>query len=251
MEVDKSIIPIFLETKIPKNTIQIGTGIFIDYHNMPFILTVAHVTDNLKNGKLLVPTIHGLSEIEGYLSYSDLLPDSFRKDDNLDIAYFRLNIDFAKKLCFRFFPLIEKTKVVRNSLELSSLSVIGYPASKTKKREQIFSSELASYRGIAAKEELYIKHGLSTDINIILHFKIKHSLDPKTGKKKNPASPRGVSGGAIFEWPNGYEMSQDWRIPKLVGILHSYKEREGIFIGTNIVTYLAAIQLGAMKEFNN
>ncbi|WP_297807352.1 hypothetical protein [uncultured Methylophaga sp.] len=250
MEVNQALIPIFIETEIPKGIKQIGTGVFIDFRSQPFLFTAAHVTDSLQNGKLLVPTIEGLEEIEGYLAHLDLLPELSRNDDSIDMAYYRLSNDFARKLFVYFQPLIKKIELVESSLELNVLSVVGYPASKSKKNGGSFSSELAYYRGIAADNELYEKHNLLTDQNIIIHFHKKNALNPDNGQKMNPPSPRGVSGGAIFAWPYGQEFSQDWRLPMLVGILHSYKEKEGLFVGTTLLPYLTATALGEMRGYS-
>lgn len=250
MEVDKSLVPIFLETDIPKQIKQIGTGVFLDFQSEPFLFTAAHVTDDLKNGRLLVPTNDGLVKIEGYLAHIDLLPELSRCDDNIDMAYYRLSSEFARKLCFYFFPLIRKIEIIENSLNLSVLSVVGYPASKARRKGGVFGSELAYYRGVAASEEFYAQRKLLTDENIILHFGKKQALSPDTGKKIDPPSPRGVSGGAIFAWPHGHEFSQDWTLPRLVGILHSYSEKEGVFIGTTLLPYVGAISLGKMKGYD-
>jgi len=249
MEVDSCLVPVFIETEVPKQIEQVGTGVFLDFQSAPFLLTAAHVTDELKNGNLLVPTVNGLSEIEGYHAHIDLLPELTRNDDDVDMAYFRLTSGFARSLCAHFYPLIGKTELVPSSLELGVVSVVGYPASKGKRIASKFSSELAYYRGVAADQETYERYGFHHDENIIVHFHNKRAVNPENGKPMNPPSPRGVSGGAMFSWPQDHELSQDWSKPKLVGILHSYKAKEGLFIGTRLLPYFAAIQLGIMKGF--
>lgn len=84
-----------------------------------------------------------------------------------------------------------------------------------------------------------------------MHFDKKQAVSPDTGQIINPPSPRGVSGGAIFAWPYGYEFSQDWSLPTLVGILHSYKRKDGIFIGTTLLPYVTATSLGRMKGYDD
>lgn len=249
MEVDSCLVPIFIETAVPKQIKQIGTGVFLDFQSAPFLLTAAHVTDELGSGSLLVPTVNGLSEIVGYHAHIDLLPELTRNDDSVDMAYFRLTSDFARSLCAYFYPLIGKTELLTSSLELGVVSVVGYPASKAKRKASKFTSELAYYRGVAADQEAYDQHDFLHDENIIVHFHNKRAVNPENGESMNPPSPRGVSGGAIFSWPQGHEISQDWSKPKLVGILHSYKAKEGLFIGTTLLPYFAAIQLGSMKGF--
>ncbi|TNC82800.1 MAG: hypothetical protein C9356_02720 [Oleiphilus sp.] len=249
MDVDKSLVPIFIETDVPKRIKQIGTGVFLDLNSEPFLFTAAHVTDDLQLGNLLVPTYYGLTAIEGYLAHIDLPPELSRNDDTIDMAYYRLSTDFARLLCTEFFPFLQKVEIIENSLNLGVLSVVGYPASKGKKKGDTFTSELAYYRGVAAEESVYSKHGFLTDQNIIVNFHKKRAVSPENGQRINPPSPNGVSGGAIFAWPYGHEFSQDWSLPKLVGILHSYKEKDGLFIGTTLLPYTVAASLGKMKGY--
>lgn len=249
MEVDSCLVPIFIETEVPKQIKQIGTGVFLDFQSAPFLLTAAHVTDEFQNGNLLVPTSNGLSEIEGYHAHVDLLPEMSRNDDAVDMAYFRLSTEFARSLCAHFQPLIGKPELIPSALELGVVSVVGFPASKAKRKASKFTAEMAYYRGVVADQETYDQHGFLHDQNIIVHFHKRNAVYPETGKSMNPPSPQGVSGGAIFSWPRNHEFSQDWSKPKLVGILHSYKIKEGLFIGTTLLPYFAAIQLGGMKRF--
>jgi len=151
-----------------------------------------------------MPTVNGLSEIEGYRAHLDLPPELPRNDDTIDMAYHRLRTRFARELCAYFYPLIQKSEIIERSLNLGMLSVVGCPASKSKRNREVFSSELAYYRGVSAEEGIYSKHDLSIDQNILFHFKKKNAVSPENGKRINPPSPRGVSGGAIFSWPYGH-----------------------------------------------
>jgi hypothetical protein len=82
-----------------------------------------------------------------------------------------------------------------------------------------------------------------------VHFHKKRAVSPEDGSRINPIGPQGMSGGGIFAWPDGYELSDDWSLPKLVGIFHSYKKSEGLMIGTHLISVCAAIQLGEMKGY--
>lgn len=251
MEVDESIIPIFIETEIPKKTIQIGTAVFVDFQNKPFLFTAAHVTDDMANGRLLVPTVDGLSEIEGYTAYIDLPPETSRSEDSVDMAYIRLSSVFASKLCFHFKPLPQKKiRLISSALELGVVSVVGYPASKSKKKQDSFQSEMCYYRGVVADSETYSSLELCPTSSTVIHFHKKRIVKPETMENYAPPSPKGVSGGALFAWPHGAELSQDWSIPELVGIFHTYKKQEGVMIGTNLISFVAATTLGEMKGFD-
>lgn len=246
-----ALVPVYLETDIPRRIAQIGTAVFVEVHGEPFLFTAAHVTDDRERGELLVPTNHGLSPIEGYVGYVDLLPETSRSEDDVDIAYYRLSSEFARALCHHFLPLAQqRCDILLPPLEPIACSASGYPASKSRKTaDGAYTSEIFSFRGVSAAPETYEKWSLSPDINIVLNFNKKSAVDPATLKSFSTPSLRGISGGGIFAWPKGQEISDDWSLPKLVGLVHSFKEKEGLIIGTTLLPILSAIQLGRMKGY--
>jgi len=245
-----SLVPVFLETEIPRRIHQIGTAIFRELWGKPFLFTAAHVTDELKHGVLLVPTSHGLSPIDGYMAHIDLLPEISRLNDSVDIAYYRLSTEFATQLSYHFKPLPQgRGEVIHSALELTVCSASGYPASKGKKNGNTYSSEIFSFRGTAAQQETYDKLGLTPEQSIIIHFHKKRAVYPGTMEASPTPSLKGSSGGGIFAWPPGAELSEDWSLPRLVGIIHTFKEKEGLIIGTTLLPVLAAVSLGRMKNF--
>ena len=249
---DESIVPIFSKAKYTDTLHQIGTGIFCEFEGILFLITAAHVTDNLENGELLVPTNIGIAAIEGYVAYIDLPPEIRRQDDEVDIAYFRISTRFARNLAAVFKPLSNsRSMLIGTALDLEICSICGFPVSRAKKKQGRYTSESAAYRGVAAREETYEKLGLSPELNIIIHFHKKFTVRPADGQKTNPIGPRGVSGGGIFSWPEGQGLSNDWSLPKLVGIFHTYKESDGLMIGTNLLSIISAIQLGKIKNFGD
>lgn len=60
---------------------------------------------------------------------------------------------------------------------------------------------------------------------------------------------RSVSGGGIFAWSLGSELSEDWSVSELVGIFHTYDRSKGLIIGTPLWVLAMAVQLGQMKDF--
>lgn len=247
-----SLVPIFVERLDSGKIEQVGTGIFVEFQGAPFLFTAAHVTDITEHGRLMAPTADGISEIDGYMAYVDLLPENKRTEDAIDIAYFRLDTNFARKLIYHFKPLHQsRCEIIHNATAPGIYSICGYPASKARQKSEIRSSEFASYRGVAAISETYNELNLSSESSIIIHFRKKNAISPINGKKMNPLSPRGVSGGGIFAWPAGHELSNDWSLTRLVGIFHTYKERKGLMIGTNLIALVAAVQLGAMKNYGS
>ena len=104
-------------------------------------------------------------------------------------------------------------------------------------------------QGVAAQQHVYDSLGLSSDVNIVIHFSKKRAVDPDTFDKYPTPSLKGVSGGGIFAWPKGEELSDDWNLPKLIGLIHSFREKDGLIIGSTLLPVIAAIQLGRMKKF--
>ncbi|MEZ8482612.1 trypsin-like peptidase domain-containing protein [Vibrio splendidus] len=250
MQVDKSVVPVFIETDVPKRIVQIGTAVFVDLNNSPFLFTAAHVTDDMENGTLLVPTADGLSEIDGYTAFVALPHEIRRSDDPVDMAYIRLSSEFASKLCYHFCPLPQtKSQLLTSSEELGVVSVVGYPASKSKKKPDGYKSELYYFRGVAAQKSVYDSLKLCPTTSSIIHFNYKQTVNSQTSERTTPPSPNGMSGGALFAWPAGHETSTDWTVPKLVGVFHTYKKKEGLMIGSNLINFLGATVLGEMKGF--
>lgn len=248
-----ALIPVFLETKLPQRLRQMGTAVFVELHGEPFLLTAAHVIDERKYGELLVPTSEGLSPIDGYLACIDLPPEISRSEDKIDVAYYRLSLEFAAKLCHHFMPMPQnRCELVFNSLNQTICSVSGYPASKSgKNNEGAYSSEIFSFRGVAAAKSTYYELSLSQDQNIVIRFNKKRAVGHEGAGPFPTPGLKGISGGGIFAWPNEEEISQDWSLPKLVGLIHTFKEKEGLIIGTTLLPILSAIELERMKRFGS
>jgi hypothetical protein len=246
-----ALVPLFLETRSPNCVSQIGTGVFVELNGEPFLYTAAHVTDEQKNGRLLVPTPNGLEPIDGYMAFIDIPPEVPRSEDDTDVAYYRLSSGFAVALSHHFRPLPQaRCTLIESSMELTVCSASGYPASKSgKTADGVHRSEIFSFRGVAAQQHVYDSLGLSSDFNIVIHFSKKRAVDPDTFEKYPTPGLKGISGGGIFAWPKGEELSDDWSLPNLIGLTHSFREKDGLIIGTTLLPVLAAVQLGRMKRF--
>jgi len=243
-----ALVPVFVNTDNAPRIQQIASAVFVEFLLEPFLFTAAHVTDNLDSAELLVPTSGGLSPI--YMLHIDLLPEQSRDADPIDIAYFRLTSEFASELSHHFAPLPGKRiKPIASALELGVCSASGYPATKAKQFGGTFSSEIFSFRGVCGARDAYDKLSLAPEANIVIQYDKKRAVNPHDGKSLPGPDLRGISGGAIFAWPLGAELSDDWTLPNLVGIVHTFKEKKGLLIGTTLAPLLAAITLGRMKRY--
>lgn len=249
-EPEESLVPIFEADLYRDSVTQIGTGIFVEYESQPFLLTAAHVTDSLKYTKLLVPAFDSIYPIDGYVGCVDLLPGETRLGDKIDISYYRLDSRFAKGMLENFKPWPQKRmSMARDASRSAAFSVYGYPASRAKLRSQIYTSEAASFRGFLGTPQDYAQENIFQEQSIIVRFHKRRAIDMESKTRKNPIHPKGMSGGAIFEWPVGERLSTDWSIPNLVGVFHTYKEASGLLIGTPLYVVMTSIMLGQMKNF--
>ncbi|MCC3256291.1 serine protease [Xanthomonas campestris pv. campestris] len=243
-----SLVPIFRAEKTPSRVQQHGTGVYFKLNGDVYLLTAAHVIDGSEPGQLLVPGPDGLVPVAGSM-YASFVGDENRKNDNSDFALFRLEAGCKKALNHHFSPFPQtKTELLTTSLELGCCSISGYPVSKGTNKGGQLSSEIYSFRGVAAGAATYEKLGLDPSANIVLHYDRSRAVYPGTLQPFPGPALKGVSGGAIFSWPKEHAMSNDWSIPSLIGIFHTYYKDEGLAVGSLLMPYIATIGLMQMQE---
>ena len=237
----ESICPIFYKDIQSGTMEQIGSSVVIDINNIKFLLTAAHITDFLKHGFLFIPVVKGFAQLHGnYSSFN--LPTGFdRDDDKVDIAYFKLNKELSNSL----HPTIKS--IGRSSLNLTESLVkddlytfAGFPLSKAKKKAEKYISEIYNFTGPAASSIEYEKYGYDDQFHILVRFNRKNSCTID-GVKQIPPHPKGISGGAVFSWPKDVKTRKKEPVFNLVGIGHTYKERQNILVATRINSFLASI----------
>jgi hypothetical protein len=188
-----------------------------------------------------------MSPLRGNLRTTDSLENP--QDDLLDLAVLGLEGSFKSQLRDHFTPLPQtRAKLVKSALELGACSISGYPISKAVDEPGKLSSEIYSFRGVAAKMPTYEKHGIDPEINVIIHFDRSRSVHPGTLEPFPAPGLRGVSGGGIFAWPDSAVLSSDWSLPNLVAVFHTYFEDQGIAIGTLLLPIVGITQLMEMQR---
>lgn len=90
---------------------QIGTGVLIDIFDNIYLLTAAHVIDELymsKSRSLLIPTINGFEMIAGTLYHAHLQENKNRDDDKIDFSFYKLSKEIVNVLHKDLIPLGEE-----------------------------------------------------------------------------------------------------------------------------------------------
>lgn len=236
-----SICPIFFEKRGFDRLEQIGSGIILELNSKYFLLTVAHITDYLEYGVLFLPSNDGFTQLYGNYSSFKLPAGLKRVDDKVDIAYFKLNQSIANSIHHSIKPLQRNNLHLNESLvENDIYTFSGYPLSKGKSKGKQYTSEIFNFSGPAASGADYEKHNYDRSFHIVVRFNRKNSCTTEGVKQMSP-HPKGISGGAVYSWPKDVQTRQKDFEFHLVGIGHTYKEKDNLFIGTRINPYLASI----------
>lgn len=233
-----SVCPIFCERE-GKRLYQVGSGVLIEFRGYGFLLTAAHVIDELDGADLLVPhTSDEIKSIEG--SYFYIKPYGNRSDDFLDYGYFKLDEEFFAGLKERFYFVKEhELGIERYYADKELFSFVGYPYRKSNVAGGSASTDFFAYGTYHAEPYEYEYLGFSVGANIVTKFNRKNSFNPKVNRVELPVLPHGISGGGVFIWPRDM-VEIPPRDRKLVGVGHTWK-KEGYFIGTRIEIFLEAI----------
>lgn len=233
--------PIFFAENPGARLRALGSGVLLRLKEEVFLLTVAHVTDEMDRGSLLIPGREEIVPIDGFRSHVPLPVGSTRAADKIDIAYLRLSEQSRLDVHSDFEPLEWNNLGIFDTLcEGDLYTFAGFPASRSKTRSGIVRGELFKYSGGAASNSLYADLDYDPSQQIAIAFNRKRSM---VGDQLQTAPhPRGISGGGIFAWPKSVRFGPSDQQPRrLVGIGHTFHEAPGCLVGTRINGYVAAI----------
>ncbi len=236
----KSVCPIFCQ-KEGKKTYLLGSGVLIEFRGHAFLLTAAHVMDELKMARLLVPNAEGklkvIEEVHAYIN-----PSEDRNKDFLDHGYFKLNENLLEGLRENFYFVKEhELGIEKYYADKQLFSFVGYPYRKSNVSGERASIETCAYGSGHAELSEYECLGYPVEACIVTKFNRNNSFNPNSGRIELPVLPHGISGGGVFIWPREIEITG---IPpnnrKLVGIGHTWEKNEYL-VGTRIEIYLESI----------
>ena len=234
-----SVCPIFIKKESLRFS-QFGSGVLIDFRGQVFLLTAAHVIDELANGAaLLIPHRNNeIRELEGSYAYWKARGD--RSSDIHDYGYFKLDEEFALGLRELFYFVNEHEFGIKEAYEPFDLfTFAGFPFRKSNVSGRTASTEFFAYNSTHASPSVYEKIGCSLGANIVSRFNRKQGYNPHAKLMQLPVLPHGICGGGVFVWPSTFA-----KLPpsdrRLVGVGHTFK-KEGLFIATRLEIFLNAI----------
>ena len=255
-----SVMPIFRQKSDRNTPEQFGSAVVVEWHGHTFLLTAAHVTDELRGEfEVLLPVAGGaLETLRGDFRFIDVLPEQSRSEDAIDVAYVRLTPDLAPQVAQAFTPVpaaaIDFLPAKYWSNEYPCIcSATGYPTSKARLENGAHSIDIWSYAGtLITDDATYDRLGFSKELNILLRYDRTKTINLNHAEPRIASAPnlKGVSGGGIFLWPD-FPDDVDSFPPvfgrKLVGIVHSYLPHENLIVGSSLLSTFTMMMLGEMK----
>ena len=209
----------------PRHPELFGSGILLRAKDLTFLLTAAHVAEQVTTGPHYFGANDELLPLGGLRMTSPLAEGATREKDRLDLAYWVLSPHIASR--------IPSQQVLRSQdLDFDSSTeavdglqyfVNGYPASRQPRRltEEPFEARPFAYITEEMSASEYRELALGRVQNLFVAFDKADTY--RLGDKVQGPDLFGVSGGALWRLSGGAATMQS---PKLAGIIISWRTAE-------------------------
>lgn len=222
---------ITLEDNNPK---PCGTGVFVEIESNYFMLTAAHVTDEIeiyvRTGK------NDILKLGGDFICNRVANQDERKKDKYDIAIVKLD-DVSYNKIKDIFDFIPKEQLGINHMDIQSpqYSVVGFPASKSKfnKFKKSIKSSPFIYSTSPEIDSVYDDLKYNRHFNIIVEFQKENLINHVSKEKAVAPDLYGMSGGGLWFIPIGQTKNNYKKL--LVAIMTDWPTKNrNVMIGTRI-----------------
>lgn len=230
------VLPLFqYENGKPK---LVGTGFLVSTDLDDYLISAAHVFDELAKGNELFFYIKAntTAKLLGKLLRTELPPSKNRNDDKLDIGVLKLD-----KLIRPPYREILKYSLPINTLIPNALPrdekqylIIGFPETKSRINPIVreLKSKLSIFRNISAPSSKYQELGLETSNHIVINFEIKRTISPNKAIQTFP-KPNGMSGAPVWLLYDNNNHNDPEQTP-IVGVLIEHHPYKKVLIATDI-----------------
>lgn len=237
-----AVVPIFRSPRGSDSVEQAASGVLLKISSTTFLLTAAHVTDELERGQLHVPGKESMIPANGSVAYRKPQLGASRETDKIDLAYMRLSRRTRSQLHDSFRDLTLRDISYKNDVQSVPFATFaGYPVAKARKWAGVCSGELVTYTGHVYSRDLYERLGYTENSHICIRMRLRKTFSSLHERRTISPRPIGVSGGAVLSWPQTLRARCDNPTLRLIGIAHTFHESEHCLAGTHIKMFIKAI----------
>lgn len=185
----------------PRKAVLYGSGFFLNIADKYFLITAAHVLDEISNYTILIAGSKSqyLQTLEGII-WTSKSPTGNRNDDQIDIGIVELSHSFAKSLGLDIFINLSRADLEDTGKNNSVYIATGYPANRNKhitrkgnpvtRQAFCYTSDLLPTTNLG---DLNLHRGS----HLLIGFNKRHSRD-LTGKDVTAPNLEGMSGGPVW-----------------------------------------------------
>ena len=231
----------------------VGSCVFISIRNRYYIITAAHVTDNLSHTPLWIPRGEDFWPIHGML-HETVSPEGQRKLDVFDCCWVEISEQARSGFKRATFLTQDRFSHNRASSQNRFFMAYGYPRSKNKKffKEEIQPRAL-SLTGCSSEPHETPQELIETRKKHIFLRYSPESVENEQQEPHNPTAPAGMSGGALidlgdFSRPEN-SAGSGGSPPLLAGILLEYQRTYQAMVAVNIRMITDAIENRERTEY--
>ncbi len=244
----RHIVPLFISGvgRIPQ---LCGSGFLVSVGSTSFLISAAHVFDELKKGRDLFfymepKTLRKLSA-SGQILVTKIPDGKTREQDDLDVGVFKFEGSGQPP-----YPAVEKEALSVDALlpgalprEGKTYLIVGFPASKTRFNpiNPALKSKVYSFRNISHPTDKYGEIGLEPQNHIAVIFERKRSVGPD-GKPRWFPKPHGVSGSPVWLLYSEQEDPDNPKPISAVGVTIEHRKDQRAIVATDIGVALDMIQ---------
>jgi hypothetical protein len=241
----RHILPLFAEETLSGEPRLVGSGFLISSGTNSYLVSAAHVFDELKDGHELFyhiePSIK--RKLSGSLRLTKLPDGKDRKGDRLDVGVLKLEGSSLPP-----YPAVEKYPLDIGALlpnamprESKQYLLVGFPASKSrvKRVAREVVSELYSYRNITVPFSKYVDLDVSPQSHIVLGFDRKRTIGPD-GQIRAFPEPSGISGSPLWLLHDENGVNDPAQTP-IVGVAIEHHKNHHAIVATDIDVVLRFI----------
>jgi hypothetical protein len=250
----RHIVPLFIDRSDGRPQ-SCGTGFLVSSNASSFLITAAHVLDEIGEGRDVYFYIEQKTKLSlSFFPALSTLPEGKDRDqDILDVGVLQLPVSHQPP-----YPAVDKWPLNVGSLlpnalprEGKTYRVLGFPGShgRVNHKKPEIESEPYSFTNISHPTEKYKKIGVKPESHIAIIFDRKRSVGPD-GKRRPFPNPKGMSGSPVWLL---YDEQEELNAPKqilVVGVfIERRKDHERAMLVTDIG--LALTMIRAFQERTN